>query len=262
VAANQDHNRPGRNWRPLADTAVAVASISEAAGEEVPYRRSLDYYDESMLVWLDADTIIRARTNNRKSLDDFAKLFFGAPGTTGTVVKPYTLDDLVTALSQVAPNDWRGFLDTRVYRVAPHPPLGALEAAGWRLVYNDTPNAYAALRERTNKQTDASFSLGMWVKNDGTVADVVFGSPAYAAGLMPGMKIGAVNGRKYDGDVLREEIRAAKGTAAAITLFAEQASFSGVFRIDYHDGERFPHLDRVAGTPDVLSDILRARAAE
>jgi predicted metalloprotease with PDZ domain len=262
VAANQDHNRPGRNWRPLADTAVAVASISEAAGEEVPYRRSLDYYDESMLVWLDADTIIRAKTNNRKSLDDFAKLFFGAPATTGTVVKPYTLDDLVAALNQVAPNDWRGFLDTRVYRVAPHPPLGALEAAGWRLVYSDTPNSYAAMRERTNKQTDASFSLGMWVKNDGTIADVVFGSPAYAAGLMPGMKIEAVNGRKYDGDVLREEIRAAKGTAAPITLFAGQASFSGVFRIDYHDGERFPHLDRVAGTPDVLSEILRARAAE
>src|SRR5258706_9078819 len=114
VRANQDHNRPGRNWRPLADTAVAVASISEAASEEVPYRRSLDYYDESMLVWLDADTTIRAKTSNRKSLDDFAKLFFGAPGTSGTVVKPYTVDDLVLALDQVAPNDWRGFLEQPV----------------------------------------------------------------------------------------------------------------------------------------------------
>src|SRR5205085_8955664 len=113
-----------------------------------------------------------------------------------------------------------------------------------------------------NKQTDASFSLGMWVKNDGTIADVVFGSPAYAAGLMQGVKIEAVNGRKYDGDVLREEIRAAKGTAAPITLFAGQGSCPGVFRIQYHDGERFPHLERIAGAPDVLSDILRARSAD
>ncbi len=262
VAGNQEHNRPGRNWRPLADTAVGMASISEAAAEEVPYRRSLDYYDESMLVWLDADTIIRAKTNNRKSLDDFAKLFFGAPATTGTVMKPYTLDDLVAALNQVAPNDWRGFLETRVYRVAPHPPLGALEAAGWRLVWNDTPNSYAALRERTSKHTDASFSLGVWVKGDGTVADVVYGSPAYAAGLMPGMKITSVDGRKYDGDVLREEIRAAKGTTSPITVIAEQASFSGTFRIDYHDGERFPHLERLAGKPDVLGDIIRPQSAD
>jgi predicted metalloprotease with PDZ domain len=258
VAGNQDHNRPGRNWRPLADTAVAVASISEAPNEEVPYRRSLDYYDESMLVWLDADTIIRARTGNTKSLDDFARLFFGAPATSGTVVKPYTVNDLVAALNQVAAYDWRGFLDARVYRVAPHPPLAALEAAGWRLAYNDTPNGYLALRERTNKQTDVSFSLGMWVKHDGTIADVVYGSPAYAGGLMPGMKVTAVNSRKFDGDVLRQEIRAAKSSGKPITLFAEQASFAGLFTIDYHDGERYPHLERIEGKPDVLGAILAA----
>jgi predicted metalloprotease with PDZ domain len=260
VAGNQDRNRPGRDWRPLVDTAVAVASISEAPGEEVPYRRSLDYYDESMLLWLDADTIIRARTNNTKSLDDFARLFFGAPATSGTVVKPYALTDLVAALNQTAPYDWRGFLDTRVYRVASHPPLGALESAGWRLVYNDTPNSYGALRERANKQTDVSFSLGMWVKHDGTIADVVYGSPAYAGGLMPGMKITAVNGRKFDGDVLREEIRATKTSGKPIGFYAEQASFAGLFSIDYHEGERYPHLMRIDGTPDILSDILRPHA--
>jgi predicted metalloprotease with PDZ domain len=260
VAANQDRNRPGRNWRPLADTGVAVASISQAPSEEVPYRRSLDYYDESLLLWLDADTTIRTKTNNAKSLDDFARLFFGPPAS-GPAVKPYTLADVVAALNQVVPNDWRGFLESRVYRVAPHPPLGALEAAGWRLVYNDTPNWYLALRARTNKQTDVSFSLGMWVKNDGTIADVVHGGPAFAAGLMPGMKITAVNGRKFDGDVLREELRAAKGTAAPVTVHAEQASFAGPFRIDYHEGERYPHLERIEGKPDLLGDILRPRAS-
>ncbi len=252
VSANQDHNRPGRAWRPLVDTAVAVQSIGMAPNEEVPYRRALDYYDESMLVWLDADTTIRAKSGGKKSLDDFAKLFFGG---TGLGVKPYTLDDVVAALNRVVPNDWREFLESRVYRVNVHPPLGALEASGWRLVYNETPNWYVSLRERTGKLTDASFSLGMWVKNDGTISEVVYGEPAYAAGLMPGMKITSINGRKYDGDVLREEIRA----RTPLNVAVEQASFAGTFRIDYSGGPRYPHLERIAGASDLMSDIMRPR---
>jgi predicted metalloprotease with PDZ domain len=254
VAGNQERNRPGRLWRPLADTAVAVSSISVAPSEDVPYRRSLDYYDESGLIWLEADAIIRAKSGGKKSLDDFAKLFFGPPSSV-PMLKPYTLDDVVSALNAVAPNDWRAFLDERVYRVAPRPPLGGLEATGWRLVYNATPNSYAALRERTNKTTDASFSLGLWVKSDGTISDVVYGSPASAAGLVPKMKITAINGRKFDADVLREELRAAK----PIDVFVEQGSFAGKFHIDYSGGERFPHLVRT-DAPDVLSDIMRPRA--
>ena len=254
VAANQDRNRPGRNWRPLVDTAVAVSSLGEAPGEEAPYRRGLDYYDESMLVWLDVDTTIRMKSGGAKSLDDFAKIFFGPPSTP-PMVKPYTLDDVAAALNQVVPNDWRAFLEARVYRVAPHPPLGALQASGWSLVYNDTPNWYESLRERTGKQTDVSFSVGMWVKPDGTIIDVVYGAPAYGAGLVPGMKITAINGRKYNDDVLREEIRAAQ----PLDVSVEQGTFAGKFHIDYRDGERFPHLRRIAATPDVLSDIMRAR---
>ena len=255
VAANQDRNRPGRNWRPLADTAVDVPTLGAAPSEEVPYRRTLDYYDESLLVWLDADAYIRTKSGGKRSLDDFAKRFFGPPSTS-PMVKPYTLDDVVAALNAVEPNDWRAFLEARVYRVTPHPPLGALDAAGWRLVWNETPNWYESLRERTTKQTDASFSLGMWIKSDGAIADVVYGGPAYAAGLMPGMKITAVNGRKYSADVLRDEIHAHR----ALDVIAEQASFVGTFHIDYHDGERFPHLERVAGTPDLLTDIMRPHA--
>ncbi len=254
VSANQDHNRPGRAWRPLVDTAVGVQSTGMAPSEEVPYRRALDYYDESMLVWLDADTTIRAKSGGRKSLDDFAKLFFGG---SEVGVKPYTLDDVVAVLNQVVPNDWRAFLESRVYRVNVHPPLAALEASGWRLVYNETPNWYLSLRERTGKLTDVSFSVGMWVKNDGTISDVVYGTPAYAAGLMPGMKITSINGRKYDGDVLREEIRA----RTPLNVAVEQASFAGTFRIDYTAGARYPHLERIAGTPDLLSDIMGARAS-
>jgi predicted metalloprotease with PDZ domain len=256
VAGNQERNRPGRLWRPLADTAVAVSSISGAPGEDVPYRRSLDYYDESGLIWLDADTIMRTKSGGKKSMDDFAKLFFGAPSS-APMLKPYTLDDVVSALGAVVPYDWRAFLEERVYRVAARPPLAALEAAGWRLVYNDTPNSYAALRERTSKTTDVSFSLGFWVKGDGTVSDVTYGSPASLAGLMPKMKITAVNGRKFDTDVLHEEIRAAN----PLDLFVEQGSWAGRLHVDYSGGERFPHLQRIEGTADLLSDIMRPHAA-
>ncbi|HLJ75324.1 MAG TPA: M61 family peptidase [Thermoanaerobaculia bacterium] len=259
VIANQDHNRPGRNWRPLVDTAVDVQTIGLAPAEEVPYRRALDYYDEALPLWLDADTTIRAKSGGTKSLDDFAKIFFGVEQTllsaatqTGVSVphvKPYTLDDVVGALNRVVPNDWRAFLDQRVYRVAPHPP--SIEASGWRVVYNETPNWYASLRERTSKQTDESFTIGIWVKQDGTIADVIHPSP-----LMAGMKITAVNGRKYSSDVLHEEIAAKH----PLELSVEQGTWAGTIHLDYRDGERYPHLERIAGAPDALSDILRPHA--
>ncbi|HJT17983.1 MAG TPA: M61 family peptidase [Thermoanaerobaculia bacterium] len=245
VVANQDHNRPGRNWRPLVDTGVDVQTIGAAPGEEVPYRRGLDYYDESLPLWLEADTTIRAKSNGAKSLDDFAKIFFGPPSS-APMVKPYTLDDVADALNRVVPYDWRAFLDQRVYRIAPHPP--SIEGSGWRVVYNETPNWYESLRERTSKQTDESFTIGIWVKQDGTIADVVHPSP-----LMPGMKITAINGRKYSADVLHEEIAAKH----PLDLSVEQGTWAGTIRIDYRDGERYPHLERIAGAADVLSDILR-----
>lgn len=255
VAANQDRNRVGRQWRPLVDTAIAVQSIGMAPAEETAYRRSLDYYDESMLVWLDADTTIRTKSKGTKSLDDFAKLFFGPPAG-APQVKPYTLDDVVATLNRVVPNDWREFIRSRVYRVSQHPPLAALEASGWRLIYNEVPNWYQSLRERTNKNTDVSFSLGMWVKNDGTISDVAYESPAYEAGLVPLMKITAINGRKYDGGVLREELRAKR----PLDISAEQASFAGTFHINYSGGEVFPHLERIDAAADLLTAIMKPHA--
>ncbi|MEA2568883.1 MAG: hypothetical protein QOI24_884 [Acidobacteriota bacterium] len=254
VAGNLDRNRPGRSWRPLVDTAVAVQSIATAPSEGVPYRRALDYYDESMLVWLDADTTIRAKSGGTKSLDDFCRLFFGAPSTT-PMVKPYTLDDIVAALNTVVGNDWRGFLNARVYRVNEHPPLAALEASGWRLIFNDKPNVYTSLRERTGKVIDAGFSLGFWSKNDGTVTDVVHNSPAYAAGLMPSMKIHSIDGRTFSSDVLLEQLRGRK----PMELIVEQGTSSVTLHVDYSGGERYAHLERIDGKPDLLSDIMRAR---
>jgi len=172
------------------------------------------------------DMTIRSLTNGRRSLNDFCRAFYG--GSSGhPELKPYTFDDLVAALNAVAPNDWRAFLNRRLTSTDPTPPLGGIETSGWRLVYNDHPNWYQSLRERTTKQTDASFTLGMWVKQDGTIADVVYQGPAYEAGLVPGMKITSIDGRKYAEDVLVQETEAASGTSKPIEVGVEQVSVHG-----------------------------------
>lgn len=254
VAANLDRNRTGRDWRPLADTAVAVQVLAEAPFAWTAYRRTLDYYDESLLVWLDVDTTIRAKTNGAKSLDDFAHAFFGAPSTP-PMVKPYTFDDVVAALNSVAPNDWATFLRDRVYKITPHPPLGALEAAGWRLVYSDKPNDYMIPRSKSSKRVDATFSIGILFHDDGKIDDLTPGTPAAAAGLTPGMEVTSINGRKWSADVLREEL-AAKKPIDVIAGFGEHVA---TYHIDYRGGEQYPHLERIEGRPDVLSGIMRAR---
>lgn len=255
VAAHLDHNRPGRRWRSLADTAVAAQVLSGAPQAWTAWRRALDYYDESLLIWLEADTILRTKSGGNKSIDDFCRAFFGGPSTSPTV-KPYTEDDVYAALNAVVPHDWRGFFAERVYAVQPRAPMGGLEAAGWKLVYTDTPNAYQTARNKTLGTVDASFSLGLWLQDDGTVSDIVVGAPAWQAGLGPGMKIVGVNGRKWAPEILPQGIQEARQSKAPIEVTAEHGDVLRTFRIDYHGGERHPHLERDATRPDLLSAIL------
>lgn len=260
VAANQDRNRPGRTWRPLVDTAVDVQSLNGAPPAWQNYRRSLDYYDESLLVWLDADTTIRKATNGRKSLDDFARAFFGGTSS-APMVRPYTLDDIVSALDAVAPHDWRAFLRERVYTVQPHPPLAALDASGWRLVYNDTPNEWMSIRERSFANTDLTFPIGILVK-DGAISDVIYGSPASNAGLTPGMKVISINGRNWSADVAREEVRLAKpieGPSKPLDIVVQLGSDTMTYRVEHSGGDRYPHLERIEGTPDWFAEIVKAQ---
>lgn len=256
VAAYQDHNRPGRRWRPLADTAVAAQVLSGAPAAWTPWRRSLlDYYDESLLIWLEADTLLRAKSGGARSLDDFCRAFFGGSSTPPAVV-PYTEDDVYTALNAIAPYDWQGFFAERVYAIQPHSPMGGLEAAGWKLVYTDQPNTYQTARAKTGRLVDASFSLGLWLEHDGAVIDIVTGAPAWEAGLGPGMKLVAINGRKWAPEVLSQEIQGARQSKAPIEVTAEHGENLRTFRIDYHGGERYPHLERDPARPDLLSAIL------
>jgi predicted metalloprotease with PDZ domain len=260
VAANQDRNRPGRRWRPLVDTADSVWMLSGAPAAWSSYRRALDYYDESMLIWLEADAVIRQESGGRKSLDDFCRAFYGGASTAPAVV-PFTADDVYAALGAVAPHDWRAFFAERVYAVQPRAPLGGLAAAGWKLVYTGAPNVYQAARAASVKQVDESLSVGLWAREDGTVDDVVIGSPAWEAGLGPGMKLLAVDGRAWAAGVLPEEIRAAEGSTAPIEIAAQQGDVLKTFKVNYHQGERYPHLERDGARPDLLAAILSPKSA-
>ena len=160
------------------------------------WRRGLDYYPEGELIWLEVDTIIRQQSNGQKSLNDFCRLFHGGKGGPPEVV-PYRFDDLVRVLNQVTPYDWTGLLQQRVHASQAGAPLGGIERGGWRLVYNDRPNVFIHTEEELDQDVDASYSLGFVVKKEGEFADVIYGSPAYLAGIGPGMKLVAVNGRAW-----------------------------------------------------------------
>ncbi|HET6330646.1 MAG TPA: hypothetical protein VFF76_07650 [Holophagaceae bacterium] len=146
VAAYLDA-RPGRAWRPLADTAVEAQVLYNSPGYWSAWRRGVDFYDEGLLIWLDADTTIRQLTKSKKSLDDFCQAFHGAPST-DPEVRPYTLDDVVAALNKVAPYDWAGFLKTRIYDIARHAPMDGITHGGWKLVHGDKPTDFAKTAER------------------------------------------------------------------------------------------------------------------
>ena len=253
--------QPGRTWRPLSDTAVAAQVLFGSADAWQSLRRGTDFYDESVLLWLEIDSIIRERTNHRASLDDFTRRFHGGTGGVPSV-KPYTFDDVVNTLNAVAPYDWRRHLNERLSSVSPRAPIGGITAGGWQLVYNDTPNAVIAANEKRRKTVDLTSSLGITIRSEsGAVRDVILGLPAASAGIGPGMKIVAVNGRRFTPELLRTAITEAKGGSAPIELLVENGDFFRTHTIPYHGGLRYPHLVRVEGKEDRLAMVLAPRAA-
>ncbi len=258
IAAQLDHQR-GRDWRPLADTTVTAHLLYSARPEGTAWRRSVDFYPEGELIWLEADVLIRERSGGQRSLDDFCQRFFG--GESGPPrVAPYTVDDLLAALHEVAPYDWRGFFQERVYAVTPRAPLGGIERGGWRLVYRDTPSGLFKSLQTEHKGADLSYPLGLRLGEDGGILDVIPGSPANRAGLGPGMKLLAVNQRRQTAELLRTAIKEAKGGAAPIEMLVENGDVFQTCRVAYHDGERYPHLERNPSQPDLLSEIIKSRS--
>jgi predicted metalloprotease with PDZ domain len=256
TAAALDHT-PGRTWRNLQDTADAAPQLYFSPRAWESWRRGVDFYEEDTLNWLWADVIIRQQSKGKKTLDDFCKLFHGAPSS-GPMVKTYTFDDVVNTLNQVAPYDWRAFWTERLTSHGPGAPLGGLEGSGWKLTYTDTPSGMECAGE-CSSHAGARYSIGMDLREDGTITDTIEGMPAAVAGIGPGMKLVAVNGRRYSPEVLREAIKAGKNASEPLELLVENTEYFKTFKLDYHGGERYAHLVRDESKPDLLSEIFKAK---
>ena len=248
---------PGRDTSPLVDTATEDWVLRGVIDGWDSLRRGQDYYDEGALMWLRADVLIREQSHGQHSLDDFLRSFLGQRDT-GPIVVPYTRADVEAALSAVWPYDWHKFIETQIYEVNGKPPTGGLEAAGWRLVYNDAPNNERFDADIVPIEYFAEYSIGMDVNKDGSIFDVWPGTPAYDAGLGPHMTILAVEGRAYSADVLNDAI--AHPPNGKITLLVRNFDSVATYEIHYAGGIRHPHLERIPGMHDYLSDILAPRS--
>ncbi len=252
-------NRRGRDWRPVQDTTNDPIIASRKPLSWLSWQRSEDYYSEGLLVWMDADTLIREKTGGKKSLDDFAKTFFGVDNGS-YVVRTYVFDDVVAGLNSVYAYDWATFLKTRIEEVQEKAPLDGLARGGYKLVYADTQTEFMKSAETRAKNTALSYSLGLTAGSDGVLTDVQWGGPAFKAGLTQGLTIVAVNGESFDGDKLKAATTAAmKPENPLVELLIKDGSRYKMVKLDYRGGLRYPRLEKIAGTPSRLDDILTPR---
>lgn len=248
----------GRKWRPLVDTAVSVQYTYPSPRPWMNARRRVDYYDEGSLIWLDADVLIRQKSNGKLSLDDFLHKFHG--GQSGSpAVLTYSLDDIVQTLNSVVPYDWKQFFVDRVYRIAPSAPIGGIENGGWRLVYNDTPNMQTQVDERNRNFINEMYSIGLNVDDEGVIRDLNPELAGAKAGLAPGMKILKVNDKEFSLDELRNAVYATKDSSRSLTIQAQNGKDIATYKLNYSGGEKFPHLVRDSSKPDYLSEIAKPR---
>jgi predicted metalloprotease with PDZ domain len=261
VAANYDRNRPGFDWRTLEDT-TNDATAAHRAG--LPYRSwqmSEDYYSGGQMLWLAVDARIRALTHDRKSLDDFAHAFFGVDNGS-FVTRTYTFDDVVAALNGVVKDDWAAFLHAHVDERRP-PLLDGVAASGWKLVYTDRQSAYEkqydSRPESSRHLYNFTWSIGLTMNKQGQINDVRWNGPAFKAHVSTGATLVAVNGQAYTRDVLKDAIAAAKSGKSPIQLLLKYQGGYRTVPVDYHGGLQYPHLVRIEGTPDYLSEMIAAR---
>ncbi|RSL16055.1 glycyl aminopeptidase [Edaphobacter aggregans] len=259
-AANLDY-KPGREWRSTEDTAIAASILRGGNPAWSNWKRGQDYYQEGELFWLDADTLIRQKTENKKSLTDFLHIFLAQGGNTGPSILTYNRDELIRDLNQVLPYDWATFMHERIDNPNPHADLSGIERGGYKLVFTDKPS----VSERTMAMAGGPrrgglnvwYSLGLRVSAEGVISDVRWSGPADKAKLAPGQKIIAVDGRVFSADALKAAIKNAKGKTEPIHFILQSDTFVTLADIDYHDGERYPSLVRVEGTPAYLDDITK-----
>ncbi|MGP1667712.1 MAG: M61 family metallopeptidase, partial [Rhodanobacter sp.] len=245
------------SWRNLQDTTNDPIIAQRRPLPYRNYQSSEDYYSGGQMVWLDVDAKLRDLSKNKRSIDDFAKAFFGM-GNGEWAVNTYTFEDVVKTLNDIQPFDWASYLRTRLDG---HGSLiGGVEGHGWKLVYNDKPSAAAKAIEARRHSADLTYSLGLSVGKSGAIGDVLWDGPAFKAGVSPGMSVIAVNGHDYDADALKDAVTAsAKDKNQPIELLLKDFDQYQTVRIDYHEGLKYPHLERDTSKPDRLTELLKAR---
>jgi predicted metalloprotease with PDZ domain len=260
VAANYDRNRPGFEWRTLEDTTNDPTAAHRAP---LPYRSwqmSEEYYSAGQLLWLEVDARIRSLTGDRKSLDTFARRFFGVDNGS-FVTQTYTFDDLVAALNGVVRYDWADFLRQRLTN-AHRPPLGGLAASGWKLIYTDQESEFEKEYDHNaggRPTMRFAFSIGLALGKSGEIDDVRWDGPAFKAGVSTGATVVAVNGQAYSPEAMANALLEAEHTHAPIGLLLQYQGEYKTVAVDYYGGPQYPHLARIDGTPDYLDEIIAAR---
>jgi predicted metalloprotease with PDZ domain len=258
MAATFQQQRPGRQWRDLEDTTNQPIISPRRPQSYVSWQRTEDYYREGALVWLDVDTRLRSRSSEKRSLDDFARSFFGVKD--GSYVPlTYTFEDVAKALSDVVSEDWASYLRTRIDAHDNTTIDAALNQTGWRLVFRETPSTFTKQQEEANEMTDRSFSLGLVINKESKLSQVIWDSPAFKAGLGIGTTVVAVDGRAYKKDLLDQAIRDALDPAKPVELLVRDQDRYRTVKLDYTGGLRYPDLERVPNVPDRLSAILKPR---
>ncbi|HVB40578.1 MAG TPA: hypothetical protein VNE83_06730 [Terriglobales bacterium] len=260
--------RTGRAWRPLSDTGVAAQLLYGSPNAWSNWRRQTDFYREGQLLWLAVDMKIRTLSHGQRSLDDFARRFFGVDNGS-FITHTYTFSDVASALNAVQPYDWAGFLHNWLDGVGTQVPLlSGIKASGWRLVYTDQPSVYQQALENvgpgelSSAGVNAMFSVGLFLDRQGKVEDVLWNGPAFKAGLAPGMQLLAINGQPYSTSLLRSQIAQAQQSKAPLQIQAQSDGVTRVYTVHYDGGLRYPHLERVPDTTDGLQQILAAKPVE
>lgn len=251
-------NRPARNWRNLLDTTNDPIISARKPKGWVSYQRAEDYYNEGLLVWMEVDSILRQQSGGTKSIDDFARAFFGInDGDWGEVT--YTFDDVVATLNRIQPYDWSGLLTKRLTETGAPAPLGGFVANGYKLVYTDEPTPWFKSDEKANTRTDLSYSLGLIVGKEAEVTTVIWDSPAFKAGMRVGGKLIAVNGMAYSDAALKAAVVAAKTAKEPIQLLVKNGDAIDTIAIDYHGGPRYPRLEKIGTAEGGLDRLLTAK---
>lgn len=247
--------RAGRRWRPLLDTTNDPTIAQRRPKAWTSWQRAEDYYNEGLLIWLEVDSLIRERSGGARSLDDFARAFFGVNDRDWGQLT-YTLEDVVRTLNRIEPYDWAAFLRSRVEDTSNHAPLDGFTRGGYQLVYTDTPTAWFKTMEKERKATDLSYSGGLVLGREGDVVGVMWDSPAFNAGLTIGAKILALNGRAFDADKLKAAIKAKQ---SPLNLLVKSGEIFRTVELKYDGGLRYPRLEKIGTGPSSLDALLTAK---